>query len=252
MYETESRFRQFQAGLLEGMGFKIESGVFFSHHRYPEVLTPEPKVERNLRKFISSFRIKDPQINGEEIILRVFCQPLSHVYPDGKPLFQTHAVFFADGPYSIVLGIRVNSEINWGCVLSFRPPTDEEIKKGCNPDSPVIIQIQTVDYEFQEGYSNPIFIKDDKRRKEILNFLKKIGRWEHLLVKIIIEWAQKNKLPAVCISEASANPYYPRSYEDQQKGERLKMRYDVTASRLGFIRNKEAGLWVLHLCYTQD
>jgi hypothetical protein len=80
--------------------------------------------------------------------------------------------------------------------------------------------------------------------KVILNKL----RWEHLLVALGISWASGVDIDQAVIQPANRNKYYEKSGTGEREAwqKRLKMRYDVTASRMGFKKDLNAN-WVLDI-----
>lgn len=75
-------------------------------------------------------------------------------------------------------------------------------------------------------------------------FLKPL-RWEHLLVNIVVDWAKANGFKRVEIQRAEDNKWYQYAYAENQ--EKLKIRYNVTAERYGFIYDKKRRVYSLSL-----
>ncbi len=67
-------------------------------------------------------------------------------------------------------------------------------------------------------------------------------RWEHFLVELSIDFASNLGLKAVYLQPASLNNYYT-----SEKMNRFKMRYDVTAQRMNFLKRQEDGIFELLL-----
>ena len=72
-----------------------------------------------------------------------------------------------------------------------------------------------------------------------------------MLIQVVIDWARANKFKAVNILPAEQNVWYRRRPGDNKdlldQNRRLYIRYDVTATRMGFKYNKRLELYVLSL-----
>lgn len=62
-------------------------------------------------------------------------------------------------------------------------------------------------------------------------------RWEHFLVDIVSDFAHEMDIEAVYMQPAEKNKYY--NSQGEEFNARLKMRYDTTAQRMGFVKNKQ-------------
>jgi len=57
-------------------------------------------------------------------------------------------------------------------------------------------------------------------------------RWEKMLLQIVIDWAKQNKLKKVRVIRSEDSGWYRES--NKERCERMYMKYDVTARRMGF------------------
>lgn len=75
-------------------------------------------------------------------------------------------------------------------------------------------------------------------------------RWEKFLLAHVVGWARKNGFKEILVQPARLNkwcPGEPYSEQGKQEYDRLKLRYDVTAKRMGFKFNKETGYYIKSL-----
>ena len=70
-------------------------------------------------------------------------------------------------------------------------------------------------------------------------------RWEKMLLKIVIDWARENRFSHVKVIRAQDCTYW--SQENDEKNQRLYMKYDVTAKRMKFKYDEEQKVYVLDL-----
>ena len=62
-------------------------------------------------------------------------------------------------------------------------------------------------------------------------------KWERLLVGVVTDWARKSGFREVHVQPAVKNKYW--SETDEERNARFRIRYDVTAKRLGFRYDSE-------------
>ncbi len=82
-----------------------------------------------------------------------------------------------------------------------------------------------------EKDSNFIIVKQIQgvrgRQKEFSSL-----RWEKMLLQIVIDWAKQNGLKKVSVIRSVDSGWYRKA--DTARCERMYMKYDVTARRMGF------------------
>lgn len=124
---------------------------------------------------------------------------------------------------------------NYGFMLGGKTPEDNEVKP---------LALAAFDVESNGG----VIIKQlqGRLRKDNLSQSEKgileAYRWEFILVNLIASWADKVQLPSITIQSAEKNRWKNFTPSEQN----LKLRYDVTAKRLGFTK-EAAGNYVLPL-----
>src|SRR3989344_500009 len=186
----------------------------------------------DLCRMLSPFA-KDGVVLDEKFVLKdVLGKKQEHIDANGDGLFCT------DGQYSFALGyLRGKDEKPlWIAVASFA--TDEVasryrtslFKRGVETDYecnlPLIVQIQgpaVWSYDNREKY---------KDAKKILAKL----RWEKAMLKLLLDWAEQNSIPALYLLPSKMNQHrnISKNIDDS-----LHIRYDVTAKRMGFIQQGE-------------
>lgn len=146
--------------------------------------------------------------------------------------------FYLDGDHTLALGFLQGEQAKplWIGVVSFslgsevgKYSTELVEKLGSLPSLPVIVQIQGPTrhtYSTKEKYEDA---------KKVLGQL----RWEKALVTLTLKWAEYMGIPAVYLLPSSLNKY---RIGPDDRNEKLHVRYDVTAKRLGF-RPVESGLF---------
>jgi hypothetical protein len=147
---------------------------------------------------------------------------------------------YNDGNYGLVLGVQEPGEKQnlWLAALGFDVGI-WALADGSRKSYMFMKQLQAYDYKDMSlsGTQN-------LDQKVILNKL----RWEHLLVALGISWASGVDIDQAVIQPANRNKYYEKSGTGEREAwqKRLKMRYDVTASRMGFKKDLNAN-WVLDI-----
>lgn len=103
------------------------------------------------------------------------------------------------------------------------------------PNSIMIQQLQAYYYfKTKSGSAKQVASQDVLKRL----------KWERYLVNTTTNWARENSLKAVYIQPAELNDYKD-AFDDTEQS-RFKMRYDITAERMGFKKDAQ-GLWGLLL-----
>ncbi len=128
---------------------------------------------------------------------------------------------YIDGDYGLVIGTQPKDAKHplWLAVTSF----------DLFGDGPRIKQLH--------AYTNE-WSKDQDRQKEVMQNY----RWEFGLVNLIALWADRVELSNVYIRGVANN-----AYKHDLGEERVALRYDVTAKRLGFLPDGDTGDYVLAL-----
>jgi hypothetical protein len=147
---------------------------------------------------------------------------------------------YVDGETGFMLGIRhsPSSKPLWLATLGFQT-------LDVSTSQPYINQLQAYDYSGLSTYLKKI-------QSEVLSAF----RWEQLLVRLAIHWADSVGFEQVQIQTAYKNYYYPRSeLRNRELGNirsRFKLRYDSTAQRMGFKKQLDND-WKLELSeYNMD
>lgn len=148
--------------------------------------------------------------------------PNKHIHREGY--------FYMDGDYGFALGVKQQRSPLWLAMISF---TTNNFYEG-----PTIVQLQSYTYETDTQTG-------EEGRGKALPFLQ-ANHWEFFLVSLVGTWAQDIRIPAIYIIAGANNGHIGG------RGlplERAKMRYDVTARRLGF-RKLPDGNYSLPLDYS--
>lgn len=157
-----------------------------------------------------------------------------------KPLFgrgskqyiHRKGYFYMDRDYGFALGVEQEDKESplWLAIISFT--TDNSYK------GPTIVQLQSYTHE-------TYFSAGKEGQEKALSFLQAY-HWEFFLVSLVGTWAQDMRIPAIYIMAGENNWYVGNGILPL---ERAKMRYDVTARRLGF-RKLPDGNYRLQLDYS--
>lgn len=185
-----------------------------------------------VNRVLPLFAKEDTALDEKFVLKGILGKKQDHIDKKGD------GFFCADGQYSFVLGYQRGREKKplWIAVASF--VTDEIsssyrtslFKQGIETDYecnlPLIVQIQG---PAVWSYDNGEKYKDAKR------VLAKL-RWEKALLKLLIDWAEQNSIPALYLLPAKMNRYRDLTKDINH---RLYLRYDVTAKRMGFVQQGE-------------
>lgn len=133
--------------------------------------------------------------------------------------------FYGDGEMAFVLGYKnkklkeplwlATTSFNCGSLVSYNP--NLEIQAGLQP---IIIQLQGISYD------------DQKLREQAVSVFSRY-RWERALIQLVIAWAREENIQGVYLLPASLNKY--KGHRPQNE---FYLRYDVTAQRCGFNRQR--------------
>lgn len=249
-----------QADILRSLGFKTYSPPSV------DLCLPKNKDKtaiEKIKRFTDKSQVLESymaasRILGGSLVLSAI-SGYGYKYPEGTEASQV----YMDGKYGFCLGFKKDGEnvdkSYWLAAVSFFASNDDKsiarywgthkdivdnVKNSCWPNAPIIVQLQGCEqYSGGEGYEE---LK--KRTKEVRRMMKSF-RWEKALIDIVIEFAHLNNLPAVYVIPASMN-LYSTEFKNLP-ARRGYLRYDKTAERMGFIKEK-SGLWALHLVYPED
>lgn len=105
---------------------------------------------------------------------------------------------------------------------------------------PIIAQLQGSSKDTYEQYEGTSASGKRKYKKavEVLSSYK----WERAMIDIVLEWAQRQRIPAVYMLPGNMNHWL----YTLNSSEELRMRYDVSAERMGF-RMQPNGLYGISL-----
>ena len=135
----------------------------------------------------------------------------------GKSERDMDDVFFFDAPYRIILyGFKNNVSVPIACIAFIQT----------GPRSVCINQIQGPSYDRSE--------ENTAARIAALSEVK----WERLLVRVVCEWARKNRIESVEMISCKKSRWY-RDFRHKQ----MFIRYDVTARRMGFKESDKEGIY---------
>lgn len=84
-------------------------------------------------------------------------------------------------------------------------------------------------------------IQGVRGRQDELGFL----RWEKMLLQIVMDWARRNKFKKISVIRSIDSKWH-RDY-DKERRERMYLKYDVTARRMGFKYDVNKKLYFLYL-----
>lgn len=70
-------------------------------------------------------------------------------------------------------------------------------------------------------------------------------RWEKMLLQIVIDWARENGFEKVSVIRAEDSEWYRK--EDKERCNRMYLKYDVTARRMGFKYDEKRKVYSLSL-----
>ena len=185
-----------------------------------------------LNDYMQSFAKRCMGANMEFTLKTVFNPRKMHVIED-----EGMGEFYFDGDFSLALGIKshiVPENKTWVGVTSFclgrgvehYIPYGESHLTGTMPfryPHPVIVQIQ--------GPSPSAYGREYRQELycEALSVLQDY-KWERALIGLTLDWAREEGIPSVYLLPADKN----RWTKSREQLERLEMRYDVSAKRLGF------------------
>lgn len=176
---------------------------------------------------------KDCMITNREFTLKTVFNPRKTDVIEDEGMGE----FYLDGDFSLALGIKshiVPENKTWVGITSFclGRGVENYIPYGKNHltdtmpfryPHPVIVQIQG---------PSPIAYGREYRRElyyEALSVLQDY-KWERALIGLTLDWAREEGIPSVYLLPADKN----RWAKSSEQMERLEMRYDVSAKRLGF------------------
>lgn len=155
---------------------------------------------------------------------------------------------YIDGYNAFALGIQIphiNQNV-WLATLGFNI---EHLRNANGSVNSVMAINQIQACEYTSGHTE----KKARQRQALASL-----RWEQMLVELGLYWASHVDMEKVAIQSAEKNRYYPKAIpsleeasedyilELKAKRQRFRMRYDVTAKRMGFKKN-EANDWELAL-----
>ncbi len=216
--------------LSENYGQSIEAALEMEHsmRQYAEEMT-----RGDLDEFLRGFAKRGVILDGRFVLLSFLSKGWQAITSQGQGHFNV------DGNFSFALGYQkpgVNRPL-WIAVASIATAriaseyrsmlADEEIETDYEPDKPLIVQLQgpgTWNYDNEAAFP------------EATDALSKL-KWERALVGLVVDWAQKSKAGPVYILPGKYNLGLDNTNKDEV--ERFKMRYDVTALRMGFRRQGE-------------
>lgn len=205
------------ADLLHGLGYR---------YKKPQISLADPQDFQNVTSSLQVFKreINTGAVNefisyhlktNESLPTGNFV--ISEPIFGGRAPFWENSYFVLDGNFGFFLGYHEKERRSnlWLCGTTFS--SDEA-------SSLIILQLQTVKHHQS---SSPEYQNEQFRTREILQKL----RWERVLVALAVEWARKMDFATVCIRPAHMNP---QVWDGRLPQDRAKVRYDVTAQRLGF------------------
>jgi len=195
----------------------------------------------NINNLISEFKKKDADLPEG---LFVLSSPSTQRENYFTPTNSQDGRFYADGNFGFALGHLRDGDPLWLAAVSFCESDDLRADRHYFPKAhvssdyfsncPLIVQIQACEHPFRQN---------GHLREEAREIMAKI-RWEKLMITLVTDWAAENHMPAVYLLPGEFNRYCGERLEFR----RALMRYNVTAERMGFIK-EASGLYALHLAY---
>lgn len=197
---------------------------------------------------INTFSKSEGELSEKFILGTVSQRRMRHISRKGDGLF------YFDGDHALTLGYlrRSRNQVRplWFGVISFSSTVDMheysqeliEKKESISP-APIILQLQGPadwSYDSRVKYENA---------KKVLGKL----RWEKALVTMVLKWAESTAIPVVYLLPSSLNEY--RTTVPNPKlnlNQRLHMRYDVTAERMGFDLDQRNSLFRMLIYVPSD
>lgn len=224
-------------------------GVYFSSmYTDPSEAMIQPRLRRSLerfaelrsgswmQKYMKSFQKKGNKENS-------YTFSVSPVDNKGYPEEKGQRRFVMDTDQGLALGIKDDSreETMWAGVIGILYIKDTVKAVSQDPygeyprNHPIIAQIQG---------ANTYFYSDDEREQEEPRKVKEAlaqYKWERALIGLVLEWVHAEKLPAVYLLPGYKNHSYVEGRKDA-----FRLRYDVSAQRMGF-RMQPNGLYGISL-----
>ena len=197
-----------------------------------------------LTEFMSFYRKEGPSPDSSTFFLRqVLKRATVSIENEGW------GRFYMDTDRGLALGVRGprNRNTLWlgvaGIALGnelegYEIPDNVKGRMSFPYQFPVIAQLQGPD-KHAYGYRSTGAEKH-KRAIEVLSRYK----WERAMIDVVLEWAQEHGIAAAYMLPAELNHWWYAS--SLVREERLRMRYDVTAQRMGF-RMQPNGLYGISL-----
>lgn len=132
-----------------------------------------------------------------------------------------------------VAGIALGNELD-----RYEMPGDRAGRMSFPYQFPVIAQLQGPNRYTYEPRETPA--SGSRKYKKAVEVLSKY-KWERAMIDIVLEWAQQQRVPAVYMLPGKLN-----HWASPRRAEQLRMRYDVSAERMGF-RMQPNGLYGISL-----
>ena len=202
--------------------------ISLSMERFAEYLSGDP-----LTSYMSRLRKNDQEDNHEFFLKGVNARHYSVI----ERRFQGE--FYMDTYHAFALGIKDSTRDRplWIGVVSFLLGKDldfyssylEDVMNEFENPCPIIVQLQGAN---DETYCTT---SDYEEAKQVLNKYK----WERALIGIVSKWAQATNAAGVFLLPGYENRW---SYKFDDEGQKLHLRYDVSARRMGF-RMQPNGLY---------
>jgi hypothetical protein len=174
-----------------------------------------------LSDFSTPFQKQDNAVNGLLVKAQVNLNPKWRYIEED---FDDPGIgyFKMDGDYGFTLGIKQDghSQPVWCSIVSFN---QHPIGEKC----PLIIQLQG------RSYYDKVVSKRRSVKKDVVFSTLSALQWERMMTELVIAWSDFAHLPYVYMQPADHNSYVIQGYLPFDKA---KIRYDVTARRLGFKR----------------
>ncbi len=214
----------FRADILRGAGFKIQQPKIPFSTNYKSA----PLVLNSMKLFVKGYdsesvnNLVDNNLKGTRVMPTGNLLISAYACFDGSVFSLDGSRFVADGSYGFFLGKKERFPL-WLAGVFF---------SSAQNDCPIIQQLQVVKHKYIS-------------QQELTLSTLQLFHWERALVYLVLDWAYINRFPAVYLQPAEMNQWVKRG---NLPLERAKMRYDVTAERMGF-RKDQNGLYALYLSY---
>ncbi|MBI2057637.1 MAG: hypothetical protein HYT63_01480 [Candidatus Yanofskybacteria bacterium] len=184
-------------------------------------IDPADRHGINLKKYLPLFLKKNSKIS-QNLLNSLNLDLANDKLDELLERYDGGCAFRYDATFYFILWYTYKEYKTGICLLGFK----------IRGDKLFVVQIQglRIDYDF---FCN----RNNEDIKKTLKLIMSSLKWERLLVKIAEDWARKMGFRKIGILQAKHNEYFRKDPTVEwaiARNNRLKMRYDVTAERMGY------------------